>query len=346
MQRRKCGNIDLPLLGIGCWSFGGGKYWGDQDQNDVNSVVSRALDIGCNYFDTAEAYNDGTSESSLGEALKGKRSKAIIGTKISPSNTSPTKLREHCEASLKRLQTDYLDIYMIHWHIHLHSIEHFTNDESIINNPPTVEDAFDTLIKLQKEGKIKYIGVSNFGVGQLTEAINTGAEIAVNELPYNLLMRAIEAEILPFCKEKSIGILSYMPLLQGLLSGKYKTLDEIPMMRTRTRHFSGKLPNSRHGEDGEEELTFQTLKEIQAIADKNNVSMSHLALAWCAANADISCIISGARNLSQLEDNIEGVSLNLKKEVVDELNSATLPLLERLGNIPDYYENRSLSRSW
>jgi len=346
MQRRKCGKMELPLFGVGCWSFGGGKYWGEQDQGDVNDVVSRALDIGCDYFDTAEAYNDGASESSLGMALKGKRHQAMIGTKISPSNTSPKTLREHCEASLKRLQTDYIDIYMIHWHIHPHSIKHFTDDEDIVNNPPSVEDAFDTLMKLQKEGKIRHIGLSNFGVKQTMEAINTGAEIIVNELPYSLLMRAIEAVILPLCSEKGIGILGYMPLMQGLLAGKYKTPDEVPPMRTRTRHFSGERPNSRHGEKGEEELTFQTIAQIQSVAGKYNLPMSHLALAWCFANTDITCVIVGARNVSQLEDNVKGISVSLKKEAIDELNAITQPLSERLGSSSDYYENRSMGRSW
>jgi aryl-alcohol dehydrogenase-like predicted oxidoreductase len=171
MERKNCGNLilTLPILGIGCWSFGGGSYWGEQDQRDVDAVVDMALDIGCNYFDTAEAYNDGTSEESLGKALKARRSEALIGTKVNPSNTNPNTLREHCEASLRRLQTDTIDLYMIHWPIHQHSIKHFTKDESVINNPPSVAKAFETMTKLQEEGKIRYTGVSNFGVKQLTE---------------------------------------------------------------------------------------------------------------------------------------------------------------------------------
>jgi myo-inositol catabolism protein IolS len=348
MNRRKCGSsgFSLPLLGVGCWSFGGGSYWGDQDQRDVDSVVHRALEIGCNYFDTAEAYNEGASEESLGKALKGIREKAIIGTKISPSNTAPDVLRSHCEASLKRLQTDYIDIYMIHWHIHPHSIRHFTKDESNISNPPSVPKAFETLIRLKEEGKIKHLGISNFGVKQMAEAIETGAKIAVNELPYNLLMRAIESKILPFCREKNIGVIGYMPLMQGLLSGKYSNPGEVPIMRVRTRHFSGKRPNSRHGEDGEEKLTFDTIAQIRVLAKDYGIPMAHLAIAWCKANPTITCVLAGIRNLSQLEDNLSGVILPLDDIVVSKLNDITHRLQEKLGSSPDYYENRSLSRSW
>ncbi len=131
MQLRQCGKYDLklPSLGVGCWAFGGGEYWGPQSQGDVNEVVRAAVDQGCNFFDTAEAYNGGASEASLGVALEGiPREQVLIGTKISPSNMQPAQVREHCEASLRRLRTDYLDLYMVHWPITRHSIRHFTSE--------------------------------------------------------------------------------------------------------------------------------------------------------------------------------------------------------------------------
>src|SRR5690606_5455375 len=125
----KNGDLKLSIIGTGCWSFGGGEYWGSQDQNDVNDVVHASVGFGINYFDTAEAYNDGRSETSLGIAMKGiPRDKLVIGTKVSPSNCYRDTLIEHCEGSLRRLETDYIDIYMIHWPIHPHSIRHFTQD--------------------------------------------------------------------------------------------------------------------------------------------------------------------------------------------------------------------------
>ena len=184
MEKRLCKNagLELSVLGTGCWAFGGGEYWGHQDQKDVNSVVRESVNLGINYFDTAEAYNEGRSETSLGEAITGiPRDKIIIGTKISPSNCYKDKLIEHCEASLKRLQTDYIDIYMIHWPIHPHSIRHFTKDIRIIENPPEIAEALDTLRELKQQGKIRNFGVSNFSRNRLKNL--PVEEIAVNELP-------------------------------------------------------------------------------------------------------------------------------------------------------------------
>ena len=165
MKRRQCGKdgLELPVLGIGCWSFGGGDYWGDQNQKDVDSIVAAALEMGCNYFDAAEVYNDGRSESALGQALKGRRTEAILGSKISPHNADPATLRSHCEASLKRLGTDYIDLYMVHWPINPVALEHYTDQEADEKALPSTDAAFRTLTDLREEGKIRHIGVSNFG---------------------------------------------------------------------------------------------------------------------------------------------------------------------------------------
>lgn len=165
MERRLLGKSDLKLsvLGMGCWQYGGGEYWGKQDQKDVNQVVHKALDLGVNYFDTAEVYNAGESEQSLGIALKGKRNQAIIGSKISTSNIQSSTLRKHCEASLRRLQTDRIDLYMLHWPITELSVKHFTDNADVISNLPSIQSVFETMHDLQKEGKIRHIGISNHG---------------------------------------------------------------------------------------------------------------------------------------------------------------------------------------
>ena len=346
MEKRKCGNSDLELsvLGLGCWAFGGGKYWGNQDQEDVNKTVKSAVDMGINYFDTAEAYNDGNSESSLGEAIQGiPRDKLIIGTKISPSNTNPKVLMEHCEASLKRVKTDYIDLYMVHWPITLKEIAHFT-DQKV--ECPSIEDAFVTLRKLKEQGKIRYIGISNFAENKLKEVFDTNTEIVVNELPYNLLCRAIEYDILQECIKQGVGVIGYFSLLQGVLADIYPALDDVPAMQRRTRHFDSRKCNDvRHGENGAEEETNECLKQIRIIAKENGLTMPQIALKWAIANKAISCTLAGARNKAELEDNVNSVKEPLTKDIVEKLNKVTDNLKEKLGRSFDYYETVSNYRT-
>ena len=323
MEKRACGKsgIEISVMGIGGWSYGGGDYWGPQAQEDVDAVAHAALDNGINFFDTAEGYNEGRSEEAVGRALKGRRDEAVIATKISPNNTEPTVLREHCEASLRRLQTDYIDIYIVHWPITDHS----------------VEDAFATLTALKEEGKIRSIGVSNFGVAQLSEALATDVQLDVNQLCYNLLSRAIELEILPLCQKHGMGILGYMPLLQGLLTGMYKTAEELPPVHARFRHFRGDRARAGHGEEGAEEEMFAAVDGIRKLAEAEGVPMSRLAIAWTIAKPGITCELVGTRNLSELEENLHVASLSLSPATVAKLDEITTPLLQKLGANADYF---------
>ena len=339
-------NTDLSVIGLGCWMFGGGDYWGDHHQKDADEIIHAAVDHGINYFDTAEVYNEGRSESSLGMAMKGiPRDRLIIGTKVSPSHAYAGILEEHCEASLRRLQTDYIDIYMLHWPIHSHSIRHFTKDESIIQHPPTYEEAFGSLLKLRDAGKIRHIGLSNFSARRLKEDVPPEVQVAVNELPYNLLCRAIEYETLPFCLRNGIGTIGYISLMQGILTGKYATLSDIPAQLRRTRHFSQSgNPQIRHGEPGFEDETAEAIKRISAISEKYGIKMGDLALRWCIGSG-ITCTLVGARNTGQLKDHIRSADAILQKEIIDELNSATDLLKEKIGNNFDYYENKKDDRT-
>ncbi len=348
MEKRRLGDSNLFVsdLGMGCWAYGGGKYWGNQNQKDVDDMVQVALDQGINYFDTAEVYNDGQSEISLGLALKGRRREAIIGTKVSTSNTEPATLVKHCEASLKRLGTDYIDIYMLHWPINKKSIEHFTNDSNLIESPPSVEKAFEALMKLQKEGKILEIGISNHGVEQMKEVQRTGARVIVNELPYNLISRGIESSILPYCKQNNIGIFGYMAMQQGVLAGIYPSVESIPAPQAHSRHFhyswGGEL--SRHREEGAEEEIFQMLSGMEKIAKEINSITPALSLAWAMANDGISCTLVGSRTVNELKMNIETSLLKLPPDIIEELNRLSDPVLKKLGPDIDYYESREKSR--
>ena len=349
MEFRRCGQSDLTVsaLGLGCWSFGGGAYWGDCNQADADAVVRRSVELGINYFDAAEAYNAGRSEESLGIALQGvPRDTIVVGTKVSPSNCYARTLPEHCEASLRRLGLDYIDIYMIHWPIHPHSIRHFTEDPAIIANPPTVEEAFATLAELKRQGKIRHIGVSNFATNRLDEALRVCPDILLNQLPYSLLARAIELESLPQCRRLGIGVIGYMTLMQGLLADLYPTLADVPPYQRRTRHFHHeRCELTRHGEEGVEAETSAALAAIRRIAKECGMTMAELATKWALAGQGITCCLIGARSVRKLEENVRAAAAPLPPEVVEKLNHATQPLLDKLGNSFDYYESYENNRT-
>lgn len=346
MEQRRCGTSDLhlPVLGLGCWAFGGGDYWGSQNQHDVTRTVHCAADKGVNYFDTAEAYNEGRSEESLGIAIQElPREKLIIGTKVSPENTAPHAIIGHCEASLRRLGTDYIDIYMVHWPIVPYAVAHSDSD----GRCDAVSDAFASLMKLQRHGKIRHIGVSNFGRAYLDEAQNTGAEIVVNELPCNLLCRAIEQEILPYCRSMGVGVIGYMALMQGLLADIYPTLDDVPLWQRRTRHFNYSRAGDlcRHKEDGAEHDTSQALVSIHDIAVDLDMTMPEIAVKWAIAVNGITCTLVGARNESELKNNVNAASRPLDADTFDLLNAVTEPLFRKLGPSIDYYEHSAHDRT-
>lgn len=347
MEKRICKNsgLELSVLGTGCWTFGGGDYWGNQNQNDVTDVVHASVDLGINYFDTAEAYNEGRSESSLGKAIKGiPRDRLLIGTKVSPSNCYKETLIEHCEASLERLQTDYVDLYMIHWPIHPHSIRHFTSDIQIIENPPLLAEALETLQILKQQGKIRNFGVSNFSLNRMKDI--PLEQVAVNELPYNLLCRAIEYDTLSTCERNGIGVIGYMALLQGILADIYPSLKEVPVWQRRTRHFNrNSTKECRHGEKGVEAETNVALAGIRQICKETGYNMPELAIKWILENPAITCTLVGSRNIQELEANVKAVICPLEKEIKDELDRITIPVMEKLGNHFDYYESEVNDRT-
>jgi aryl-alcohol dehydrogenase-like predicted oxidoreductase len=348
LEIRRCGRsgLELPVLGVGCWSFGGGAYWGSQERGEVEGVVSAALDRGCAFFDTAEVYNEGRSEEALGRALRGRRDRAIVASKISPDHCGAGMVRRHCEATLARLGSDYLDVYMLHWPLNPLAIRHFSTDGGSSESLPSLADVLAAMDELRREGKIRYVGLSNFGARQLEEANAYGLPVACNEVPWSLLSRAIEWEVLPACTAFDIGVLGYMPLMQGLLTGKYRTADELPASRARTRHFRGDRPGCRHGEPGAEPETFGAIEAIRAIADREGMPMERLAIAWCLARPGITCSITGARNAAQLEENARAAELRLAPGLVAELNAVTDPLKRVLGRSVDLYESSANPRTY
>lgn len=330
MDKRKLGSsgIEVSTLSLGCWALAGGDGWGDQDERSAIATIHAALEQGINFFDSAEGYNSGRSEELVGKALADRRDRAVIASKISPNHTAPDQLRGYLEAALRRMQTDYVDVYMIHWPIRTHPLA----------------DSLAVMQALKQEGKIRAIGVSNFARLDLTEAVETGVQIDVDQLHYSLLSRAIEFEILPLCRQFGVGVTTYMPLLQGLLTGKYRTLEEVPPFRLRTRHFSGDRPMSRHGDVGAEAEVVEALAGVRAIAEEIGKPMANVALAWVMAQPGVTSVIAGARSPDQVARNVQATALSLAPETIERLNQVTEPVKAALGPNADYWQTAENSR--
>ncbi len=329
MQHRQLGNSDIQVspIAVGFWGIVGGDYWGEQDETDTINTVHSALDAGINFFDTAEGYGDGYSEQMLGRALKDRRNEAIIASKVSAHNLAPDDLRAACERSLTNLQTDVIDLYQVHWP----------------NHELPFADIMTTLLDLQQEGKIRVIGVSNFGKLDGPDMMQHGRYDA-NQLPYSLLWRAIEFDIQPQCVEHNVSILPYSPLNQALLTGRYSNADEMPYHRTRTRHFNGNRKNSRHGTSGFESETFETVDRIREICDDIGESMVHVALAWLLHKPAVTSVLAGARTPKHIESNVKAGSLVLSDETMQRLDDATNDLKQKLGSDPDMWMSTEESR--
>jgi myo-inositol catabolism protein IolS len=315
--------LDVSVLALGCWALAGGSGWGKQDEEEAIATIHAALDHGINFFDTAEAYGGGRSEEIVGKALVGRREEAIIATKISPSHCDPARIRSYCEASLRRLQTDYIDHYIVHW--------------PITEYP--VDEAFAALQALKGEGKIRSIGVSNFGVQQLSEALATGVQIDAEQLHYSLLSRAIEFEIKPLCRKRGVSVNAYMPLMQGLLTGKFGGAEDVPAFRARTRHFDSARGQARHNDPGAEAETFAAVDAVRAIAAEIGEPMADVALAWVMTQPGMACAIAGARRPDQVARNVTATELELPFEIVNRLNVATEALKQKLGPNADYWQS-------
>ncbi|MFW5980656.1 MAG: aldo/keto reductase [Halanaerobiaceae bacterium] len=326
MDFRKLGNSDLEVssISMGCWAIAGGSTWGPQDDRDAIDAIRTGYDCGINFFDTAEGYGDGYSEKLLGKAVKDFRQEVIIASKVSRSNLAPEDLRKSCENSLRRLNTDYIDVYYIHWP----------------SREVPFADTLETLYQLKKEGKIRSVCCSNFGKNDLTELLEQG-QVDANQLPYNLLFRAIEYEIQPICVENDVSITCYSPIAQGLLTGKFNSLEEVPEGRARTRHFSKERPQVRHQEEGAEEETFTAIKKIKEISQESGIKMVHLALSWLLYQDGVTSVIVGARNPEQIRENARAGEISLSRDIIKELTESTDKLKQALGKNPDMWQSDS-----
>ena len=320
MKYRKLGNssLEVSVVTLGCMTFTGDSNWGPQDEKDSIETVRAAYDAGITFYDTAEGYADGMTETLLGKALGADRKRVMIASKVSASNLTKEKLIASCEASLKRLGTDYLDLYQIHWP----------------SREIPIEETMDALMRLKEQGKIREIGVSNYGVLDLDTIIAYNVVVS-NQLAYNMLFRGIEYSVLPKCMENGIGVLTYSSLAQGLLSGKYKTADDFPVGRARTKIFSKNREGTRHGLDGCEELAFAAIDQIRSICADIGEDMADVALAWSLAQPGITSVIAGGRTAAQALQNAKGADITLTPDVLSALSKATDAVKAHLGDDAD-----------
>ncbi|MFC1714042.1 aldo/keto reductase [Candidatus Poribacteria bacterium] len=330
MKYTKLGNSDMEVsvVAFGCWGIIGGFNWGPQDKQDSIAALKAALGAGITLFDTAEGYGNGSSEQLVGEGLGDRRKEIVIASKVSGGHLAPDQLAEACERSLQNLGTDWIDLYQVHWP----------------NRSIPVEDAFGTLEKLKEGGKIREYAVSNFGVQDLAGIYDIGYSVVSNQLCYNMLFRAIEYDIQQVCVERNIGILCYSPLMQGLLTGKYGSPDDIQTDRARTRHYSGDRPHAKHGEPGHEELVFSAIAEIQEVAAEIDQPTANVALAWLLNQPAVACVIAGGRNPDHSRQNAEAADLELTDDVLKRLDQITGPLKDAMGPNPDMWNTAEKSR--
>lgn len=298
METRKIGSLNVTIVGVGCNNFGRRI---DAAQSKI--VVDAAISAGINFFDTADVYGDGQSETYLGEALGSRRKDVIIATKFGHnmpgqgSGAHPDYIKNAVEASLKRLNTDYIDLYQLH-----------TPDHNV-----PIADTLGALDELVKAGKVREIGSSNFNAQMIRDAESVSEEKSIARFVsvqnhYSLFHRSDEAEVLPECERLSIGYLPYFPLARGLLTGKYRLGQPMP----ENTRLSGSAPS-------EEQL--QQVEKLIAFAESRNHSILTLAVSWLLAHPAVSSVIAGATKTEQINANAAAAGWQMTPEDLADLDT-------------------------
>lgn len=314
ISSKPLGNSDLQIsaLGVGAWAMGGAGWkfsWGQQDDTDSIAAIRAALDAGMNWIDTAAVYGLGHSEEIVGQALKGLPRKPYVFTKcernwneqdeIYPSLKADS-IRKECENSLRRLGVDVIDLYQIHWP----------------EPDADIEEGWTEMARLKEEGKVRWIGVSNFNVEQLKRAEKI-APVTSLQPPYSLLARKSESDILPFAEQSKIGVIVYSPMRAGLLTGK--------MTRERAQSLPAGDWRSRD-KDFQEPALSRNLKVVDSlknIADAHGRTPAEVALAWTLANPAVTAAIVGLRSASQVDGVKGALTFRLTGEEISQIENAS-----------------------
>jgi aryl-alcohol dehydrogenase-like predicted oxidoreductase len=321
MQMRQLGNTDMNLttVGLGTWAIGGPwQYgWGPQDDDEASAAILKALDIGINWIDTAPAYGLGHSEELVGQALKQVKQKPLVATKCGLLwNEKKEKvtclkresIRQECHASLKRLGVDVIDLYQVHWP---------DPDEDI-------EEAWEEMAKLAKEGKVRFIGVSNYNVEQI-ERIREIHPVASLQPPYSMIHREVEDELLGYCAENNIGVVAYSPMQRGLLTGKFsqERLAALPIDDHRRR--------SPDFHDPQFTAALQLVDKLKVIAERNGKTCAQLAISWVLRRPEIAAAIAGARRPDQITETAPASDWDLSQQDIEEIEQLLAERQAKLG---------------
>ena len=326
LDKRPLGRTGIRVspLTLGCMMFGG-----KTTPEDSYAIIDRAIDAGINFIDTANVYVNGKSEVVTGEALKrnGHRGRVVLATKVHGNmhkdddlepnqwGNSRRGIIEQCDASLARLQTDYIDLYQIH--------------------RPHPECAIDETLRalddLVRNGKVRYIGCSTYAAWQLVESLWTSEKLSLNRFvteqpPYHILDRRIERELIPACQTFGLGIIPWSPLAGGLLSGKYKRGEAAP---------AGARLSGEGGRSAmlKSDVAMDAVEKLQKLADAKGVALSQFALAWCMQQQGITSPIIGPRTMEQLEDNLKAIGV----AITDEDKKAIDAIVPPGTNVADFY---------
>jgi aryl-alcohol dehydrogenase-like predicted oxidoreductase len=344
MEYRQLGasGLKVPVLSFGTATFGGGneffKAWGSTQAEEAGRLINLCLDAGVNLFDTANVYSNGLSEEILGQALKGLRNQVLISTKATFSmgdgpndlGSSRFHLLKQCEDSLKRLNTDHIDIY------HMHGFD---------GNTP-VEETLKTLENLVESGKVRYIACSNFSGWHLMKSLSVSerygwSRYIAHQAYYSLLDREFEWELMPLGIDQRVGTIVWSPLASGRLSGKYRRNQPLPE-NNRVQQGGG------HGPALNEERLYTIIDALDEVSAETGKSVSQISLNWLLQRPTVSNIVIGARNEEQLKQNLEAAGWNLTTEQVKKLDEASKsePIYpywhqrqsEKLNPLPVFYK--------
>ena len=315
MQKVRFGKTDLEItpVGFGAWAIGGGGWaaaWGPQDDDEAVGAIRRAVELEINWVDTAAVYGLGHSEELVARALKGvpDADRPYLFTKCSLvwdeggdiSNVlKRDSVKRECEQSLRRLQTDVIDLYQIHWP---------RPDEDI-------EEGWSALAELKEEGKVRHIGVSNFDVSQMERA-NQISPVETLQPPYNMLNRGVEEEILPYCVENDIGVIVYSPMRSGLLTGKM-TAERVQNMPSDDWR--------RNADDFQEPDLSRNLKLVEClteIGEQHDKSPAEVAIAWTLRHPAVTAAIVGGRRPDQVDGIIGAAEFRLSEDEIEEIETA------------------------